>query len=165
LTSGLHFLQQKNLIHRDIKPANILLSENSENAIIKLADFGFAKHLAGETFRLTPSLPLIQLSISPAHSHLFTEAALAQTPCGSPLYMAPEIFEMQEYDAKADLWSVGCVYYEMLVGRPPFRGANPRELFQNIRTKPLAVPPEIQIGHESLTILRKVRNLYTGASS
>lgn len=47
LSHGLLFLQSKNLIHRDIKPANILLSEMSENAVLKLADFGFAKHLAG----------------------------------------------------------------------------------------------------------------------
>jgi serine/threonine protein kinase len=71
-------------------------------------------------------------------------------------YMAPEIFEMQEYDAKADLWSVGCVFYEMLVGHPPFRGSNPRELFQNIRTKPLAVPAEVTVGNDTITLLRKV---------
>lgn len=52
----------------------MLLTEFSENATLKLADFGFAKHLA--------------------------EASMAQTPCGTPLYMAPEIFEMHEYDAK-----------------------------------------------------------------
>jgi serine/threonine-protein kinase ULK/ATG1 len=56
LASGLHFLSSKNLIHRDLKPANVLLSEFSERAILKLADFGFAKHLA--------------------------EASMAQTPCG-----------------------------------------------------------------------------------
>jgi serine/threonine-protein kinase ULK/ATG1 len=61
LSDGLLFLNQRNLIHRDLKPANVLLSEASENAILKLADFGFAKVLA--------------------------EASLAQTPCGTPLYM------------------------------------------------------------------------------
>lgn len=130
LSDGLHFLSQKNLIHRDLKPANVLLTECSENAVLKLADFGFAKHL--------------------------TEASMAQTPCGTPLYMAPEIFEMQEYDAKADLWSVGCIFYEMLVGTPPFKGSNPRELFNNIKTRPLLVPPEIQLSTESLVILQRL---------
>jgi len=67
LANGLSFLQEKNFIHRDLKPANVLLSESSENAVLKLADFGFARHLGS--------------------------AALAQTKCGTPLYMAPEILE------------------------------------------------------------------------
>jgi serine/threonine-protein kinase ULK/ATG1 len=61
LSSGLYFLSESSIIHRDLKPANVLLSEPSEYAILKLADFGFAKYLA--------------------------EASLAQTQCGSPLYM------------------------------------------------------------------------------
>jgi serine/threonine-protein kinase ULK2 len=59
IVDGLQFLQKKNVIHRDLKPANILLSEFSDSAILKIADFGFAKHLV--------------------------EASMAQTPCGSPL--------------------------------------------------------------------------------
>ena len=130
LSDGLYFLSQKNLIHRDLKPANVLLSECSERATLKLADFGFAKHLA--------------------------EASMAQTPCGTPLYMAPEIFEMHEYDAKADLWSVGCIFYEMLVGTPPFKGSNPRELFQNIKTKALSLPTDVVISLHSLSLLKKL---------
>jgi serine/threonine-protein kinase ULK/ATG1 len=61
LASGLSFLQEKNFIHRDLKPANVLLNEFSENAILKLADFGFARHLE--------------------------ESSMAQTRCGTPLYM------------------------------------------------------------------------------
>jgi serine/threonine-protein kinase ULK2 len=59
LSEGLHFLQEKSVIHRDLKPANVLLSESSNFAVLKIADFGFAKHLV--------------------------EASMAQTPCGSPL--------------------------------------------------------------------------------
>ena len=61
LVDGLTFLHSKNVIHRDIKPQNLLLNEFSENAIIKIADFGFAKSL--------------------------TEVAMAHTQCGTPLYM------------------------------------------------------------------------------
>lgn len=74
--------------------------------MLKIADFGFARSL-------------------PATS-------LAETLCGSPLYMAPEILRYEKYDAKVDLWSVGTVLYEMVVGRPPFRATNHVELLRKI---------------------------------
>lgn len=109
LSDGLHFLQSKNLIHRcvhrwahvclfmrsrwlatfchvshrDLKPANVLLSESSEFAILKLADFGFAKQLA--------------------------EAAMAQTPCGTPLYMV-RLDSPSSSTSVALRNSVGCVH-------------------------------------------------------
>ncbi|KAG0380146.1 Serine/threonine-protein kinase [Mortierella sp. AD032] len=114
LASALEFLRSKNLIHRDLKPQNLLLhpSTNAKDGsgyglpILKIADFGFAR-----------SLP-----------HL----SLAETLCGSPLYMAPEILRYEKYDAKADLWSVGTVLYEMCTGKPPFRAQNHVELLKRI---------------------------------
>ena len=66
------------------------------------ADFGFARHLARES--------------------------LAETMCGSPLYMAPEVLKGQAYDEKADLWSVGVILFEMLTRRVPFTGENQIQL-------------------------------------
>ncbi|KAG0352791.1 Serine/threonine-protein kinase, partial [Gamsiella multidivaricata] len=114
LASALEFLRSRNLIHRDLKPQNLLLHPPSNNRegsgyglpILKVADFGFAR-----------SLP-----------HL----SLAETLCGSPLYMAPEILRYEKYDAKADLWSVGTVLYEMCTGKPPFRAQNHVELLKRI---------------------------------
>jgi serine/threonine-protein kinase ULK/ATG1 len=57
---------------------------------------------------------------------------MAETLCGSPLYMAPEILRYEKYDAKVDLWSIGAVLYEMAVGRPPFRAQNHVELLRKI---------------------------------
>ncbi|KAI3985042.1 hypothetical protein MKX01_004810 [Papaver californicum] len=74
LAAGLQILRQNNLIHRDLKPQNLLLTANDNHAVLKIADFGFAR------------------SLQPR--------GLAETLCGSPLYMAPEIMQLQKYDAK-----------------------------------------------------------------
>ncbi|KAH7926929.1 Pkinase-domain-containing protein [Leucogyrophana mollusca] len=127
LARALKFLRHRNLIHRDIKPQNLLLNPASPEElakghplgvpILKVADFGFAR-----------SLP---------------NAMMAETLCGSPLYMAPEILRYEKYDAKADLWSVGAVLYEMSVGKPPFRAQNHVELLKKIEhSKGIKFPDE-----------------------
>lgn len=145
LSSALEFLRSKNLVHRDIKPQNLLLAPPvfeqevfeergfvglPELPILRIADFGFARFLPN--------------------------TSLAETLCGSPLYMAPEILNYQKYTAKADLWSVGAVLYEMSVGRPPFRASNHLELFNKIKKSknrihfPSAVADSIDPGIKKL---------------
>ncbi|KAG6334702.1 hypothetical protein ID866_4381 [Astraeus odoratus] len=127
LARALKFLRTRNLIHRDIKPQNLLLTPAPPEElakghpigvpVLKVADFGFAR-----------SLP---------------NAMLAETLCGSPLYMAPEILRYEKYDAKADLWSVGAVLYEMCIGKPPFRAQNHVELLKKIEhSKGVKFPDE-----------------------
>lgn len=117
LAAGLQVLQEKNLIHRDLKPQNLLLATNATTPNMKIGDFGFARSL--------------------------TPQGLADTLCGSPYYMAPEIIENQKYDAKADLWSVGAILYQLVVGRPPFDGNSQLQLFQNIlASTELHFPPD-----------------------
>ncbi|KIS65660.1 serine/threonine protein kinase ATG1 [Mycosarcoma maydis] len=116
LAAALEFMRARDIVHRDIKPQNLLLQPPDaaflalgnprEIPQMKVADFGFARHLSVNT--------------------------LAETLCGSPLYMAPEILRFEKYDAKADLWSVGAVLFEMTVGKPPFRAANHVELLKRI---------------------------------
>ncbi|KAI9260641.1 kinase-like domain-containing protein [Phascolomyces articulosus] len=137
LADALQFLRSKNLVHRDIKPQNLLLIPPSEDPhydqkepnmpLLKVADFGFARFLPNAT--------------------------LADTLCGSPLYMGPEILSYQKYDAKADLWSVGAVLYEMVTGRPPFRAQNHLELLKKIQENEdrIRFPDEKQPGPSSTT--------------
>ncbi|TNN69047.1 Serine/threonine-protein kinase ULK1 [Liparis tanakae] len=101
-------LQSKDILHRDLKPQNILLCHpegrrsSPINTSIKIADFGFARHLQTNT--------------------------MAATLCGSPMYMAPEVIMSQNYDAKADLWSIGTIVYQCLTGKAPFHASTPQEL-------------------------------------
>ncbi|KAM8814178.1 serine/threonine-protein kinase ULK2 [Rhynchonycteris naso] len=108
IAAAMRILHSKGVIHRDLKPQNILLSYASRRRPsvggirIKIADFGFARYL---------------------HSNM-----MAATLCGSPMYMAPEVIMSQHYDAKADLWSIGTVIYQCLVGKPPFQANSPQDL-------------------------------------
>lgn len=116
------------IIHRDLKPSNLLLSHESEEPILKIADFGFARYMQ----------PL----------------AMAETTCGSPLYMAPEILRFEKYDAKADLWSVGAILFEMLTGKPPFTGENHLQLLRNIENQQLRLPKQVQVSAACLKLLQ-----------
>ncbi|KAM4616437.1 serine/threonine-protein kinase ULK1a isoform 2-T2 [Polymixia lowei] len=108
IAQAMRVLQTKGILHRDLKPQNILLCHpegrrsSPNNTCIKIADFGFARHLQTNT--------------------------MAATLCGSPMYMAPEVIMSQNYDGKADLWSIGTIVYQCLTGKAPFYASTPQEL-------------------------------------
>uniref|UniRef100_A0A672JM30 non-specific serine/threonine protein kinase n=1 Tax=Salarias fasciatus TaxID=181472 RepID=A0A672JM30_SALFA len=125
IAQAMKVLQSKGILHRDLKPQNILLCHpegrrsSSINASIKIADFGFARHLQTN--------------------------AMAATLCGSPMYMAPEVIMSQNYDAKADLWSIGTIVYQCLTGKAPFHASTPQELrlfYESNRNLLPSVPKE-----------------------
>lgn len=129
ILNGFAELRDRKILHRDFKLANIYM--NNDNLII--GDFGFAK--AG--------------------------VDIATTKLGSPLTMAPELlFEDDDrvrYDSKADIWSIGVVFYQMLFKTPPFFGMSVAELIRDIRkvtSKPLTFPRKI--ADETADILKRM---------
>jgi serine/threonine protein kinase len=98
--SALAALHQKGIVHRDLKPSNIFLSAHG----VKLLDFGLARPFVG------------------AGSTTDSDLTLPGVVFGTPRYLAPEVIEGRIADARSDLFVLGIVLYEMLVGQPPFRG-------------------------------------------
>ena len=111
VSSALQFAHNHGVIHRDLKPGNLFLSRDGE---VKLGDFGIARDLRG------------------------TDITSSGMTVGTHAYMAPEqITGDASVSGKADLYSLGCCLFEMLVGRTPFQGDNFAQLFeQHLRSEP-----------------------------
>lgn len=100
------YLHERNLVHRDLKPENFLLSTTSEDATLKVIDFGTAAY--------------------------FEQGKLLTERIGTPYYIAPEILE-HNYNEKADLWSTGICMFIMLSGYPPFGGNTDYVILNNVK--------------------------------
>ncbi|KAH8071285.1 hypothetical protein JL720_11495 [Aureococcus anophagefferens] len=121
LVKALHYLHSQRIIHRDLKPQNVLLGANGR---VKLCDFGFARAMSMDTIVLT--------SIK-----------------GTPLYMAPELVKEQPYDHTVDLWSLGVILFELLVGQPPFYTNSIYSLINHIVKDPVVFPSHVSEQFES----------------
>ncbi|BBY23745.1 Stk1 family PASTA domain-containing Ser/Thr kinase [Mycobacterium stomatepiae] len=112
---ALNFSHQNGIIHRDVKPANIMIS--TTNAV-KVMDFGIARAIADSGNSVTQTAAVI----------------------GTAQYLSPEQARGDSVDARSDVYSLGCVLYEMLTGEPPFTGDSPVSVaYQHVREDP--VPP------------------------
>ncbi|CAK4276809.1 hypothetical protein Ae201684P_009725 [Aphanomyces euteiches] len=105
LLEAVKYCHDCNVVHRDLKPENLLLTSKTDDASIKLADFGFAKRA---------DVPLT-------------------TACGTPGYVAPEVLESKPYGKPVDIWSIGVITYILLCGYPPFHDDNHHALFRKIK--------------------------------
>lgn len=157
LASALQFLREGNFVHRDVKPQNLLLLPSVEYRQTHMAN---RQIMSGSRDSLIPvagiaSLPMLKLADF-GFARVLPSTSLAETLCGSPLYMAPEILRYERYDAKADLWSVGTVLYEMVTGRPPFRASNHVELLRKIENAEdvIKFPRESIVSAEMKSLIR-----------
>jgi len=127
IVDGLKYLNKHNIYHRDLKPQNILV-DDAHN--LKISDFGLAK--------------------------LCEDNSLLDTICGSPMYMAPEIMKYKKYDTKADLWSLGVIFYQMLTGKTPYTAKSHVELMNNIETQDVVFPKNIKISELARDLLSRL---------
>lgn len=103
ILQGLKYLHDNNIMHRDLKCANIFLTKSG---LVKLGDLNVSK---------------------------IAKMGMAYTQTGTPYYASPEVWADKPYDYKSDIWSVGCIIYEICTLRPPFRGGSLQQLFANVK--------------------------------
>ncbi len=109
---ALNFSHQHGIIHRDVKPANIMITKTGA---VKVMDFGIARALADGGNSVTQTAAVI----------------------GTAQYLSPEQARGETVDARSDVYSLGCVLYEMLTGEPPFVGDSPVAVaYQHVREDP-----------------------------
>jgi WD40 repeat protein/serine/threonine protein kinase len=149
IARAVHHAHQRGLLHRDLKPANILLRRKSEIENSKSeTDSPVRAHRrpggreprnhAGGLYRISDYVPLVtDFGLA---QHIGT---VSEGKAGTPSYMAPEQASGEKLLSVAvDVYGLGAILYELLTGRPPFRGATVEETLSLIRTQPL-VPPRV----------------------
>ena len=102
MTRALKILHEKDIFHRDLKSANVFLNKNGKS---KLGDLNVSK---------------------------VAKKGLLYTQTGTPYYASPEVWKDQPYDSKSDIWSLGCVIYEMMSLKPPFGGRDMDHLYKRV---------------------------------
>ncbi|MER6026484.1 Stk1 family PASTA domain-containing Ser/Thr kinase [Streptomyces sp. NPDC001851] len=117
ILQGLEYAHRNGIVHRDIKPANVMLTRNGQ---VKVMDFGIARAMGDAGMTMTQTAAVI----------------------GTAQYLSPEQAKGEQVDARSDLYSTGCLLYELLTVRPPFVGDSPVAVaYQHVREEPQ--PPSV----------------------
>jgi beta-lactam-binding protein with PASTA domain/tRNA A-37 threonylcarbamoyl transferase component Bud32 len=128
---ALDYSHRGQIVHRDIKPANVMLTRNHE---VKVMDFGIARAMHDAASTMTQTAQVI----------------------GTAQYLSPEQARGERVDARSDIYSTGCVLYELLTGKPPFTGDSPVAIaYQHVREEPIPpsqVDPEIPTWADAIVL-------------
>ena len=152
---ALESVHKLNYIHRDLKPDNVLIGKDGH---IKLADFGLCK--CSEINYDNPFSNLTKLNEDKFDKKVGSHRSrkLALSTVGTPDYIAPEVFGKIGYDEKVDWWSLGVIFFEMIIGYPPFYSDSPKITCQKILNwkKTLHIPPESNISREAMDLIHQL---------
>ena len=118
LVDAVAYAHQLGMVHRDIKPANVMFQDNNYSSPV-LMDFGIARILGQDKLTVTGSM------------------------VGTPAYMSPEAIRAEEIDGRADIYSLGVMLYEMVVGRTPYEADSAYAMILKQLNDPLPPPPPL----------------------
>ncbi|MET7478228.1 Stk1 family PASTA domain-containing Ser/Thr kinase [Streptomyces sp. NPDC005648] len=137
ILQGLEYAHRSGIVHRDIKPANVMLTRNGQ---VKVMDFGIARAMGDSGMTMTQTSAVI----------------------GTAQYLSPEQAKGEQVDARSDLYSTGCLLYELLTVRPPFVGDSPVAVaYQHVREEaqpPSVFDPEITPEMDSIVLKALVKD-------
>src|ERR1700755_3144890 len=128
---ALEYSHQAGIVHRDIKPGNVMVTRNGD---IKVMDFGIARAMSDAQATMTQTAQVI----------------------GTAQYLSPEQARGERVDSRSDLYSTGCLLYELLTGRPPFTGDSPVAIaYQHVRADPIPpsrVDPDVPVWADAIVL-------------
>lgn len=127
---GVQYLHRQHIIHRDLKLGNLFLDDNLH---VKIGDFGLAAKIEYEGER-------------------------KQTLCGTPNYIAPEILTKKGHSFEVDVWSLGCIMYTLLVGKPPFETSTLKDTYKRIKQCEYRIPSTLRKPAASMIVLQLQAN-------
>ncbi len=134
---ALEYSHQAGIVHRDIKPGNVMVTRNGD---IKVMDFGIARAMSDAQATMTQTAQVI----------------------GTAQYLSPEQARGERVDARSDLYSAGCLLYELLTGRPPFTGDSPVAIaYQHVRENPIPpsrIDPDIPQWADAIVLKAMAKN-------
>ncbi|MGW8630141.1 Stk1 family PASTA domain-containing Ser/Thr kinase [Streptomyces sp. NPDC055793] len=137
ILQALEYSHRAGIVHRDIKPANVMLTRNGQ---VKVMDFGIARAMGDSGMTMTQTAAVI----------------------GTAQYLSPEQAKGEQVDARSDLYSTGCLLYELLTVRPPFVGDSPVAVaYQHVREEPQApsvFDPEITPEMDAIVLKALVKD-------
>ncbi|EFE68344.1 serine/threonine protein kinase [Streptomyces viridosporus ATCC 14672] len=137
ILQALEYSHRAGIVHRDIKPANVMLTRNGQ---VKVMDFGIARAMGDAGMTMTQTAAVI----------------------GTAQYLSPEQAKGEQVDARSDLYSTGCLLYELLTVRPPFVGDSPVAVaYQHVREEPQApsvFDPEITPEMDAIVLKALVKD-------
>jgi beta-lactam-binding protein with PASTA domain/predicted Ser/Thr protein kinase len=137
ILGALDYSHRAGIVHRDMKPGNVMVTRAGD---VKVMDFGIARALTGATSTMTQTAAVI----------------------GTAQYLSPEQARGEHVDGRSDIYSIGCVLYELLTGRPPFVGDSPIAVaYQHVREDPVPpsqVDPEIPAGIDAIVLKAMAKN-------
>jgi serine/threonine-protein kinase len=134
---ALDYSHRNGIVHRDIKPGNVMLTRSGD---VKVMDFGIARAVSDAQATMTQTAQVI----------------------GTAQYLSPEQARGERVDARSDLYSTGCLLYELLTGRPPFTGDSPVAIaYQHVRENPVPpsrIDPEVPMWADSIVLKAMAKN-------